>query len=70
MAVTVTSMSSLSLKGPQSSLELVTMGGTQGDISVPGVFYALMRALRSPEVSGGLARGLMRRCYGVLTGAW
>lgn len=69
MAVTVTSVSSLFLKGPQSSLELVTTGGTQGDISVSGMFCALMQALRSSEVSGGLTRGLMRRCYNVLMGS-
>lgn len=69
MAVTVTSVSSLALGGPQSSLERVAMGGTHGDISAPGMFSALMWALRSSEVSGGLARRLMRRCWGVLMGA-
>lgn len=69
MAVAVTSVSSLALRGPQSSLERVAVGGTQGNMSAPGTLCALMWALRSSEVSGGLARRLMRRCWRVLMGA-
>lgn len=69
MTGTVTSVSLLALRGLQSSLELVAMSGTQGDISAPGTFCAVMWALRSSEVSGGLARRLMRPCWRVLMGA-
>lgn len=59
--MTVTSVVSASLKGPQSFLELPTTGETQDDISVPSVFWVLMQAFRSSVDSGGLKRGLMRR---------
>ena len=68
MAVTVTSVSSLALGGPQSSLECVAMGGTQGDISAPGTFSALMRALRSYEVSEGSGKEANEKVLGSADG--